>query len=210
MLSSHADQDVSLNVVDELMEHFEQKTFVSQSTHDETPTSWVVSAIAHNVRGYLRTRLMCPYRMLFDLTAIDERQRAHRRDQPASDVTVIYHLLPYERNADVRITVALTGSAASLTAVTDLCPPRYECQVWDIFGIIFAGHPHLRRILMPLTCKCHTLRKDHVARATERGSFRVPRDNSGRGTGRTTLQPEQWGSPPQHRDMASEPRHRAM
>ena len=48
--------------------------------------------------------------MLFDLTAIDERQRFHRQDQPASDFTVVYHLLSYERNADVRIKVALTGS----------------------------------------------------------------------------------------------------
>ena len=40
--------------------------------------------------------------MLYDLTAIDERVRTHRDGQPASDFTVVYHLLSFERNEDVR------------------------------------------------------------------------------------------------------------
>ena len=105
--------------------------------------------------------------MLFDLTAIDERQHFHRQDQRGSDFTVVYHLLSYERNADVRIKVAVTGSAPSLATVTDLWPAAnwYECEVWDMFGITFEGHPHLRRILMPPTWNGHPLRKDHPARA---------------------------------------------
>ena len=47
--------------------------------------------------------------MLCDLTAIDERERRHREGQPPSDFTVVYHLLSLERNADVRLKVALQG-----------------------------------------------------------------------------------------------------
>ena len=102
MLDTRARQNISLTVAGELAERFEPKTFVSQATHDGIPTFWVASAMAHDVLDYLRRGVAHPYRMLFDLTAIDERQRIHRQDQPASDFTVVYHLLSYERNADVR------------------------------------------------------------------------------------------------------------
>ena len=114
--------------------------------------------------------------MLYDLTAIDERVRVNRRDQPDSDFTVVYHLLSYERNEDVRIKIALKGEFPSLKSVTDIWPSAdwYEREVWDMFGITFEGHPHLRRILMPPTWEGHPLRKDHPARATEMEPFRLP------------------------------------
>src|SRR5579864_7163225 len=137
MLPDRTCREVSPAVMAELKERFEPKTFVSQPTHDGIPTFWVANAMAHGVLDYLRTGITRPYRTLFDLTAIDERQRFHRQDQPASDFTVVYHLLSYERNADVRIKVPLTGGAPSLTTVTDLWPAAnwYECEAWDMFGI---------------------------------------------------------------------------
>ena len=45
--------------------------------------------------------------MLYDLTAIDERMRVHREGQPASDFTVVYHLLSFDRNEYIRIKVPL-------------------------------------------------------------------------------------------------------
>ena len=175
MLADLARQEVSTDVEAELKERFGAKTFVSQSTHDGIPTFWVASAVAHSVLDYLRTGIARPYRALFDLTAIDERQRFHRQDQPASDFTVVYHLLSYERNADVRIKVPLTGDGPALATVTDLWPAAnwYECEVWDMFGITFEGHPHLRRILMPPTWAGHPLRKDHPARGDGSDFLRI-------------------------------------
>ena len=195
MLGNSADQEGSLTVAAELEEHFGAKVLVSQSTHDGIPTLWAASATAHGVLEYLRTGIARPYRMLFDLTAIDERQRFHRQDQPASDFTVVYHLLSYERNADVRIKVALTGDAPSLATVTDLWPAAnwYECEVWDMFGIAFEGHPHLRRILMPPTWKGHPLRKDHPARATEAGPFELSEAREDVEQEALRFRPEEWG-----------------
>src|SRR5665213_1909352 len=141
MLADPADQHVSMTVVGELEKHFGAKVFVSQSTHDGIPTLWIASALAHRVLDYLRTGLARPYRMLFDLTAIDEHQRFHRQDQPASDFTVVYHLLSYERNADVRIKVPLTGDAPALTTVTDLWAAAnwYECEAWDMSELLSMG-----------------------------------------------------------------------
>ena len=94
--------------------------------------------------------------MLYDLTAIDERMRTHREGQPASDFTVVYHLLSFDRNEYVRIKVALADElACRCRRITDLWPAAnwYEREVWDMFGIVFDGHPHLQRILMPPTWK---------------------------------------------------------
>src|SRR6185312_5337980 len=195
MLDTRARQNISLTVAGELAERFEPKTFVSQATHDGIPTFWVASAMAHDVLDYLRRGVAHPYRMLFDLTAIDERQRIHRQDQPASDFTVVYHLLSYERNADVRIKVTLAGSATSLATVTDLWPAAnwYECEVWDMFGITFDGHPHLRRLLMPPTWKGHPLRKEHPARATEMGPFRLWEEKVQLEQDALQFRPEDWG-----------------
>lgn len=99
------------------------------------------------------------------LTAIDERMRTHRNGQPPSDFTVVYHLLSFDRNAYVRIKVALAESRLSLPSIVDIWPAAnwYERKVWDLFGIVFDGHPHLRRILMPKSWAGHPLRKDHPA-----------------------------------------------
>src|SRR6185312_16674628 len=110
-------EDLSLSVVGELKKHFAAQDFLSQSTQDGIPTLWVANAVAHNVLGYLRSGIARPYRTLFDLTAIDERQRLHRQDQPEADFTVVYHLLSYERNADIRIKVALIERAPALATV---------------------------------------------------------------------------------------------
>ena len=75
------------------------------------PTFWAPQDKARDMLRYLKTETERPYRMLYDLTAIDERVRNNREDQPVSDFTVVYHLLSFERNEDVRIKVALAASA---------------------------------------------------------------------------------------------------
>ena len=95
---------------------------------------------------FLKEEVDRPYKMLYDLSAIDERMRVHRDGQPASDFTVVYHLLSFDRNEYVRIKVALAEDRLSLPTITDIWPAAnwYEREVWDMFGIVFDGHPHLR------------------------------------------------------------------
>ena len=182
-------------IVNELCDRFGADTFGRQETGDGIPTVWTTKEKAREVLGYLKTEVERPYKMLYDLTAIDERVRRVRQGQSPSDFTVVYHLLSFERNEDVRLKIPLTERAASLPTITDLWPAAnwYEREVWDLFGITFVDHPHLRRILLPPTWQGHPLRKDHPARATEMGRFYLPEDRQEAEEQALKFRPEEWG-----------------
>jgi NADH-quinone oxidoreductase subunit C/D len=183
------------DITRELQARFGEQSFTPQSTRDGIPTLWVAADRAHEMLRYLKHEARPSFRMLYDLTAIDERTRASRHGQPESDFTVVYHLLSYDRNADVRLKVPLRGETPSLHSIVDLWPAAnwYEREVWDMFGITFEGHPHLRRILMPPTWIGHPLRKDHPARATEMEPFRLPEAKEVAEQEALQFRPEDWG-----------------
>jgi NADH-quinone oxidoreductase subunit C/D len=149
----------------------------------------------HGILRYLKAEISRPYCTLYDLTAIDERPRINRHGAPDADFTVVYHLLSYDRADYVCLKVPLNGPRPSLRSVTDLWPAAnwYEREVWDMFGIGFEGHPHLERILMPKTWSGHPLRKDHPARATEMGPFRLSDEKQEREQEALRFRPEDWG-----------------
>jgi NADH-quinone oxidoreductase subunit C/D len=168
---------------------------VRQQTHDRIPTFWVTKEHAHGLLNHLKHDVDQPYKMLYDLTAIDERMRTHRDGQPPSDFTVVYHLLSFDRNEYVRIKVPLAESRLSLPSIVDLWPAAnwYEREVWDMFGIVFDGHPHLERILMPKSWVGHPLRKDHPARATEMGPYHLSPEKELAEQEALRFKPEDWG-----------------
>jgi len=182
-------------IINDLTTAFGDSILAVQQTCDNVPTLWVKKEKAYDILRHLKTAVDRPYKMLYDLTAIDERTRRHRTDQPPSDFTVVYHLLSYGRNDDIRIKVALMGSAPSLPSITGLWQSAnwYEREVWDLFGITFDGHPHLSRILMPPTWKGHPLRKDHPARATEMGPFQLSDEKEAIEQQALKFRPEDWG-----------------
>lgn len=182
-------------IFQELRRAFGEESIRPQTTLDGIPTLWADRDKARAMLRYLKLEAERPYRLLYDLTAIDERVRANRGDQPASDFTVVYHLLSFERNQDVRIKVALSGERPSLETITDIWPAAnwYERESWDMFGVGFDGHPHLRRILMPPTWQGHPLRKEHPARATEMGPFRLPEEKEEAEQAALKFRPEDWG-----------------
>jgi len=183
------------NIIAEIRQQVPKGAFVEQPTRDGVPTLWVPREMLLAVLGYLKTQAARPYRVLYDLTAIDERTRRHRDGQPTSDFTLVYHLMSYERNADVRLKVATMGLAPSVPTATGLWPSAnwYEREAFDLFGIRFDGHPHLKRILMPEYWKGHPLRKDHPARATDMEPFQLPGDDYLAQEKLLQFKPEDWG-----------------
>jgi NADH-quinone oxidoreductase subunit C/D len=183
------------DIYQDLKTKFGQAILALQPTKDDTPTIWVSEDSIVSLMRYLKSEVDQPYRMLYDLTAIDERQREHRQGQPDSDFSVVYNLLSFDRNQNLRLKVPLKGEYPSLPTVTPVWPVAdwYEREVWDMFGVKFDGHPHLVRILMPRSWKGHPLRKEHPARATEMGPFELPEDKRRQEEEALVFHPEEWG-----------------
>lgn len=190
-----------LGACDELLTRFRGAGFVEQPTADGIPTVWVDTAHLHAALDCLKQRLPRPYRMLLDLTAIDERQRKRREGQPPSKFTLVYQVFSFERNTSFRLKLALPGSPTA-PSITHLWKNAnwYEREVFDLFGIHFEGHPNLRRILMPHTWEGHPLRKDHAARATEFERFQMGEIEMDREQESLRVRPEEWGLQSQGED----------
>jgi NADH-quinone oxidoreductase subunit C len=91
---------------------------------------------------------------LVDISAVDHPERADRFD-------VVYHLLSMYTNGRIRVKahVADTAMVPSLISVYPAAN-WFEREVYDLFGILFSGHPDLRRILTDYGFRGHPLRKD--------------------------------------------------
>jgi NADH-quinone oxidoreductase subunit C/D len=173
----------------------DQMVLSRQTTSDNTLTCWVSGEKLSELLRYLKNEVNKPFRMLYDLTAIDERRRMAKKDYPGNDFTVVYHLTSLERNEDIRIKVPLAGEYPSLGSVTGIWPSAnwYEREIYDMFGIKFNGHPDLRRILMPKSWTGHPLRKEHHARATETDPFKLEEQMREIDDANLRFNPEEWG-----------------
>ena len=96
---------------------------------------------------------------LIEITAADYLPREPRYE-------VVYHLLSIPNRARLRLKVVVAGSAAAegvVPTIQSVWPAAGwpEREVWDMFGIVFDGHPDLRRLLMPEDWEGHPARKDY-------------------------------------------------
>jgi NADH-quinone oxidoreductase subunit C/D len=183
------------DIFGELEAALPETDFVRQEARDGTPTIWVGRGDVREVLEYLKREVDDPYRTLFDLTAIDERERMRRPGPMTSDFTVIYYLVSYARNSDVRIKVPLDDDDLCVETVTDLWPVAswYEREIWDMFGIEVEDHPNLRRLLMPDTWEGHPLRKEHPARATDMEPYRSTPERYAAEHEALVFEPDDWG-----------------
>lgn len=167
--------------------------FVEQQTFDEIPTFWIPRRDLLPILSYLKQE--CAFEMLFDLCGVDERTRNNRENLPEADFTVVYHLVSFSENKDVRLKIALSESDCNLPTSIPVWPNAnwYEREAWDMYGIVFTGHPNLFRILLPPTWEGHALRKDHPARATEMEPFRMTEERQDREQEALRFKPEDWG-----------------
>jgi NADH-quinone oxidoreductase subunit C len=104
----------------------------------------------------LRDDADCIFNFLADITCVDWFPSEPRFE-------VVYHLLSIAKKERVRLKVRLDGSSPALDSVTQVWPAAnyFEREVFDLFGVRFAGHPYLRRLLMPEDWEGHPLRKDY-------------------------------------------------
>lgn len=177
-------------VEDELYRKFGRELFTVQPTADQITTLWVSRDRLIEVLQFLKPN----YQMLYDLFGIDERTRIHREGQPDADFTVVYQLLSFSRNEDLRIKVGVFDADSDLPSAISVWPNAnwYEREVWDMFGVTFSGHPNLCRILLPPTWEGHALRKEHPARATEMPPFEMTPERQHKEQEALRFRPEDW------------------
>ena len=116
----------------------------------------VTANLAHlkDLVEFLRDDASCRFSSLVDITAVDHPERVARFD-------VVYHFLSMYRNQRIRVKVAVREDEM-VPSIAGLHPSAnwFEREVFDMFGILFSGHPDLRRLLTDYGFRGHPLRKD--------------------------------------------------
>jgi NADH-quinone oxidoreductase subunit C len=108
---------------------------------------------------FLKNDPRLQFNILVDITAVDYLERKPRFD-------VVYHFLSLPFNRRLRLKAAVEDGECTLASLTPWWGSAdwLEREVWDMFGIRFAGHPNLKRILMYEEFQGHPLRKDYPIR----------------------------------------------
>lgn len=103
---------------------------------------------------FLQADASCRFSSLVDITAVDHPEREPRFD-------VVYHFLSMYQNQRIRVKAGV-GEDEMVPSLVALHPSAnwLEREVFDMFGILFSGHPDLRRILTDYGFRGHPLRKD--------------------------------------------------
>lgn len=106
------------------------------------------------VLTFLRDEPACQFKILVDICGVDYPERDDRFE-------VVYHLLSPKHNQRVRVKVT-TDEATPVPSVTEVFGSAlwYERETWDLYGIFFADHPDLRRLLTDYGFEGHPMRKD--------------------------------------------------
>jgi NADH-quinone oxidoreductase subunit C len=160
----------------ELAERLGQRFLEVLHTRGEVTVSVVPDQLLSALQ-YLRDEPDLSFRFLSDLTATDWPGRQPR-------FWLAYQLRSLEHGHWARVKVGLRAEDPSAPSVTGLFPTAnwHEREVFDFFGIVFQGHPELRRIEMPEGWVGHPLRKDEPLAGVPtqyKGAFIPPPDQRG-------------------------------
>ncbi|MEE8548190.1 MAG: NADH-quinone oxidoreductase subunit C [Alphaproteobacteria bacterium] len=106
------------------------------------------------VLTFLRDDTNCQFRELIDICGVDYPGRERRFE-------VVYHLLSLRHNQRIRVKLS-TDESTPVPSATGVFSAAgwWEREAWDLYGILFSGHPDLRRILTDYGFEGHPLRKD--------------------------------------------------
>ncbi|WP_265500965.1 NADH-quinone oxidoreductase subunit C [Paracoccus beibuensis] len=146
-----------LDALDQLAEHIRTRRpaeVVGAAVANGDLTVTATAAGILDLIEFLRSDSSCRFSTLVDITAVDYPSRQQRFD-------VVWHFLSMYQNQRIRVKVAIREDEM-LPSLTRIHPSAnwFEREVFDMFGILFTGHPDMRRILTDYGFAGHPLRKD--------------------------------------------------
>jgi len=125
----------------------------SDITLDELSVNVTLNGLVEFVE-FLKNDRNCRFSTLIDITAVDYPTRGQRFD-------VVYHFLSMYQNHRIRVRVAIREDEI-VPSITGVHPSAnwFEREVFDMYGVMFSGHPDLRRLLTDYGFRGYPLRKD--------------------------------------------------
>ena len=125
----------------------------SKLVNGELTVSIVLSSLV-TFMEFLKTDQHCNFSTLVDITVVDYPNRENRFE-------LVYHYLSMYQNQRIRVKMEVNEDHI-VPSIVDIFPASnwFEREIFDMFGILFSGHPDLRRILTHYGFKGHPLRKD--------------------------------------------------
>jgi NADH-quinone oxidoreductase subunit C len=148
-------------VLDGLREHLAVKAILAWNPQALTDAKFdrnelTLTIAAEEVRGAAAAVQAAGYNFFEDLTAVDWFPSSPR-------FQLSYHILSHTHKGRIRLRVMLEEASPMVESITTVWPSAnfYEREVFDLFGVRFAEHPNLRRIMMPDDWEGHPLRKDY-------------------------------------------------
>jgi len=103
---------------------------------------------------FLKRDQMCMFEMMIDICGVDYPERSQRFE-------VVYHFLSMRLNQRIRVKIS-TDEDTPVPSIVDLHRGAdwFEREAFDMYGVVFSGHPDMRRILTDYGFEGHPLRKD--------------------------------------------------
>ncbi|MTD99486.1 NADH-quinone oxidoreductase subunit C [Paracoccus sp. YIM 132242] len=146
-----------IDALDQLAEHLKlrcgDQVLDTAVAFGELTVTSTLSGIVDLIE-FLRSDSSCRFSTLIDITAVDHPERPQRFD-------MVWHLLSMYQNHRIRVKVAIREDEIVPSMVPIYpCANWLEREVFDMFGILFSGHPDLRRILTDYGFSGFPLRKD--------------------------------------------------
>ena len=141
------------DLADHLAAALPQDVIKTETAHGELMATVKRDSI-RRVLTFLRDDPKCLFTMLVDICGVDYPDRAERFD-------VVYNLLSLKHNLRIRLKVATDEETPVPSAVSIYSAAGwFERETWDLYGVYFADHPDLRRLLTDYGFEGHPMRKD--------------------------------------------------
>lgn len=149
----YPDADALADLAEHLKLRREAEVVSTELAFGELTVTVTASGIVPFVE-FLKNDTVCQFSTLVDITAVDHPARPQRFD-------IVWHFLSMYRNQRIRVKAAVREDEI-VPSIIGVFPASnwFEREIFDMFGILFSGHPDMRRILTDYGFRGHPLRKD--------------------------------------------------